>query len=130
MKKYIKNNNSTGSDDLQRAIDCINEYNYYEFYDQYSPSWKDEHDYDGNVLTKDDNLSEVGLMFTTNGEDTELQVSVNLLDPKMLYYVDGQLIHTEKYGSLAELIDNQLKNLDWNDMYNDCIEYGGVEDYS
>ena len=108
-------------DDLQRALDLINAYYEYEFDD------------DPNSLTPDDDLSYIGLVYTTTGNGGhDIQVTVDLYNFDINYEVDGQLVYTEHYDSLADLIDAELSDIvgpetfGW--YYNKCCEYGGVSD--
>lgn len=86
----------------QKALDLLAAYMNYEFGIDPTP------DYAANG-------DEVyGLMYTTvdgsDGVEHEVQASVNLTDPSMLYYVDNKLVDTIKYESLEDLIDKELSD--------------------
>ena len=124
MKRLIKASDSIPADEnLWKAIDLINEYYYYEFYGQYGDDLDAYAPYEGNEITPEDDLSDIGLMFTTGPDQEELQTSVDLINCKMNYYVDGKLVHTDDYANLEDLITKQLKHIDWDDMYNTCMKY-------
>lgn len=125
MKKYVKSaaDMTPDSKDLQHAIDLINEYLNYEFHDQYYDEYDDPESYDGEISANDD-LHNVGLMYTTTEDgEHELQVSVDLINAEMLYYVDDKLVHKDRYNNTSDLSSKELQNLDWNDMYNRCESY-------
>ncbi len=113
MKRYIKAAEEIS--DLQRALDFINDYRYYEFDDE-------------DPLTPSDNLSDIGLMYTTIDETdddyTELQVSVDLVNFEMNYYVDAELVHRDRYSGLAEMNATVLSGLEFDELYSACISYG------
>ena len=121
MKKYI--HNSSDTDLLQTAIDLINDY----YSEEFTVMEDGEEMPDPNQqISKDSDLSDVGLMYTTTEDgDNEVQVTVNLNDPQMLYFVDNKLAHRQRFSSLQELIDNELSYLDWATMYNRCLDYIG-----
>lgn len=120
MKKYIKSTESDNSD-LQEAIDLLNQYSWREFNTDYE------------ITTKDD-LSNIGIMYTTADETDDnykqLQVTVDLINPAIRYYVtdyDGkeQLVGEEKFNNLRDLIDNELSmEYGFQDYYEQCIGYG------
>ena len=114
MKEYIRA--SVSDAELQEAIDLINQY-----------LWR-EIDEDKEI-TLSSNLSDIGIMFTTAEETDdfykELQVSVDLLNPSIKYYVDDTLVGTETFKDLRDLIDNELsEEYSFDDYYNACMEYG------
>ena len=120
MKKYIKSNESANSD-LQEAIDLLNQYSWREF------------DTDYEITTKDD-LSNIGIMYTTADETDDnykqLQVTVDLINPAIRYYVTDyegkeQLVGEEKFNNLRDLIDNELSmEYGFQEYYEQCIDYG------
>lgn len=113
MKKYVKA--SEGNTELQKALDYINDYLYYEF------GHEDEYG-------EDSDLSDIGLMYTTIDETdddyTELQVSVDLVNFEMNYYVDAELVHRDRYSGLAEMNVTVLSGLEFDELYSECISYG------
>lgn len=110
---------------IQVALDLINEYSREEF-------GRDEDRY-----TKDNDLTDLGLMYTTHGnnEEIDLQVSADLIHPAINFYVRGydsgdyELRHQDKYNSLEELIDNELMNIDWDSLYSACLDYVTSKDF-
>lgn len=102
--------------ELQEAIDLINDYCLAEF--------------DHMGITDGDNLEDVGLMYTTDEDVTEdgsnymveLQVSADLINKAINYYVNGDLRHQDKFGSYAELTA-ALEYLDFDSMYGSCLDY-------
>lgn len=120
MKKYIKSTESDNSD-LQEAIDLLNQYSWREF------------DTDYEITTKDD-LSNIGIMYTTADETDDnykqLQVTVDLINPAIRYYVTDyegkeQLVGEEKFNNLRDLIDNELSmEYGFQEYYEQCIGYG------
>ena len=120
MKKYIKSTESDNSD-LQEAIDLLNQYSWREFNTDYE------------ITTKDD-LSNIGIIYTTADETDDnykqLQVTVDLINPAIRYYVTDyegkeQLVGEEKVNNLRDLIDNELSmEYGFQDYYEQCIGYG------
>ena len=102
--------------ELQEAIDLINDYTLAEF--------------DHIGITEGDNLEDVGLMYTTDENATadepnyliELQVSADLINKTINYYVNGDLRYQDKYSSYAEL-NKELEWLDFDSMYGSCLGY-------
>ena len=115
---------------LQTALDLINEYDREEFGDPDDP-------FDRKGYTTADNLSELGVMYTTDGgnNEVELQVYVDLVNNSMKYCVNGwnseglEVRKEDKYDSLEELIDNELTELNWDDLYGTCVDLTVPEDY-
>lgn len=120
MKKYIK---SSSDDKLQEALKLINEYADAEYGNPYD----DEH-YD---VGADGNLSDIGIMYTTSGgnDEVDLQVSADLINCKMNYYVNGELRHTDNYKDLQEFIDRDLSDLDFDILYSTALDYVTDDDY-
>lgn len=102
---------------LQNAIDLIDEFSLEEYGDL--------------GVSSEDDLSEIGLMFSQAGGDNEvdLWVAVNLISPAINYYVDGELRHTDTYATLQDLIDTELSVLSFDDLYHACAEYTEIDDY-
>lgn len=122
MKRLINSASDISSDnsELQHAIDLINEYIWSEYGE------------DEEELTINDDLTDIGLMYTEDGDENQvpLQVSVNLKDPTMYVYVFDELRHTDKYSSLKELIDTDLENLYFDDLYSYARSFATEEDYN
>ena len=127
MRRYIK---SSSDDKLQEAIDLINDYLRYEFSDQYASPWQDPEPYEGKVKPTDD-LSDVGLMYTTYGGNNEvdMQVSADLLNPSIKFYINNELRDTWAYDSLDQLISEILSTLNWDDLYSWIVDYVTDDDY-
>ena len=102
--------------DLNKAIKLINDYYAYEF---------DQEDGDG--LTIEDDLSNVGLMNTTaeddNGDSVDLQAIVDLINCTLDYYVGFELVRHDQYSDLTELIDKVLTHLNFEDLAATCEDY-------
>ena len=116
MKKYVKA--SEGNSELQKALAYINDYLYSEF------GHEDEYGEDSDLT----DLADIGLMFTTHDEIEddykELQVSVDLVHYELNYFVDAELVHRDRYSNLAEMNAMLLPNLDFDELYSECIGYG------
>lgn len=120
MKKYIK---SSSDDTLQEALRLIN-----EFCDaEYGNPYDDEH-YD---VGADGNLSDIGIMYTFSGgnDEVELQVSADLVDNKMNYYVNGELRHSDTFKDLKDFINRELSDLDFDILYSNALDYVTDDDY-
>lgn len=62
-------------------------------------------------------LENVGLAYTTTEDGQhEIQVSVNLVDFSVSQYADGISVDKRGYGSLRELIDAELSDLDFDEL--------------
>ena len=62
-----------------------------------------------------DSPEHIGIAYTTVGDgEYDLQVEVNLSDFSINQFLEGVCIEKREYGSLRELIDNELKDLDFN----------------
>lgn len=62
-----------------------------------------------------DSPEHIGIAYTTVGDgEYDLQVEVNLSDFSINQFLEGVCIEKWEYGSLRELIDNELKDLDFN----------------
>lgn len=127
MKRLV---NCSTDDKLQEAIKLINDYLRYEFNDQYFGNYDDPDEFDDEVKPTDD-LSDIGLLYTTYGGDNEvdMQVSADLINPSIKYYINDNLRDTVKYNSLDDLIANELTNLNWDDMYSHAVSCIVADDY-
>jgi len=98
--------------ELQEVIDLINDYG--------------EDEFDHIIVTEDSNLSDIGLMYTTAENDEyewDVQASVDLLNHKILYYVNDELKGEDTYPSLAAMIDESRVWLDFGNLYSNCCDY-------
>lgn len=90
------------SDELQEAKDLITDFVYQEY---------------GNDEMDFDDLNHLGLAFTTTeDEQHEIIVEANLLDFSISQLVDDVCVDRKEYGSLRELIDNELSSLDFGEL--------------
>ena len=103
--------------ELQEAINLINDYC--------------EGEFDHIGIDENTNLADVGLMYSTAGDEdqVELQVTVDLDNLEMRYEVNGELRHTDKYSSLRQLITDELERLDFNDLYAYVVDFVTDEDF-
>ena len=63
------------------------------------------------------NLSEVNLAYTETEDGLhEIQSYANLEDFRIVTMVDGQVVRTEQYESLQDLVDNALEALEFGDL--------------
>lgn len=75
---------------------------------------KNEYDSDGADYS---DLSEINIGYTnTEDEEHEIEAVVNLVDFGIETRVDGQVVHTEQYDSLADIVENGLHGLDFGDL--------------
>ncbi len=58
-------------------------------------------------------LRHVGIAYTETGDGRTIQVEADLVDPSIRTYVSGELKAESKYRSLSELIEKELKFLDF-----------------
>ena len=60
-------------------------------------------------------LSNIGLVYTTLGDEGghEFQVTANLVDQSVSYSIDGEIVRTDIYDSLADMIEKDLSFLDF-----------------
>ena len=66
---------------------------------------------------KNEDLHNVGLLYTTLGDDEcDFQVSADLINPKVTVSVDGKVVYEDKYSSIDALADD-LKDFDWDEWY-------------
>lgn len=120
MKRYIR---SSSEDKLQEALQLINDYCNEEYL---APD--DEELYD---VGKDADLSDIGIMYTTAGDSNEvsLEISADLENYTMNYYVNGELRHTDKFKDLQDFIDRALSSLDFDSLYSTALDYVTDSDY-
>ena len=63
------------------------------------------------------NLHNVGIAYTTlTGDEIPIQVSVDLIDCKIIYELDSKVFKVEQYDCIEELIDNALSCLSFDDL--------------
>lgn len=121
MKRYIR---SSSEDKLQEALQLINDYCNGEYL---APD--DEELYD---VGKDADLSDIGIMYTTAGDSNEvsLEISADLENCTMDYYINGELRHTDKFKDLQDFIDRALSSLDFDSLYSTALDYVTDSDYT
>ena len=99
------------SDDpeIQHVLDVINEYLMDEF---------------GIVVEDSEDLTDIGLMYTTAGDDNEyeLQVSANILEPSVSYYIDGELVDKDDFFD-AEALAEYLSAMNFDSYYSACVQH-------
>lgn len=106
--------------ELQQAIDYLNDYSLDEF---------------GTLAVEEgDDLTDIGLMHTTDGDnnEVELQVTVDLINPAINYYVNGELRYADTYNDLQALISalGQIGLFGiFEGLYSECLGYTEPEDY-
>lgn len=102
---------------LQEAIDCINDFSL--------------HEYDDFAVDNNTDLSDIGILYTTDGGDNEveLQVSVDLINPAMKYYINGELRNTDTYADLEDLITSDLADLDFQSLFEYGVQFAKKSDY-
>lgn len=62
-------------------------------------------------------LSQIGIAHTTITDDEiSIQVTVDLVSHRLKRYLDDEHLETRQYGSLQELIENELETLDFSDL--------------
>ncbi len=88
--------------ELDKAIAYINDYVSKEF------------DIEASVVS-DENLEHVSLGYTELGDNAEypFQVEADLKNFAINYYISGNLMRTDKYDFLDELIERELENLEF-----------------
>lgn len=71
-------------------------------------------------------LSNISILYTTDGDDDEVQLQayVDLDNYEIRYYRDDILCYKESYDSLEDMIENALKDLNWDDLYH-CFFING-----
>ena len=61
--------------------------------------------------------TKIGVAYTTVTDDEiPLQVNIDLVNFRLERYLDDEHLETRQYGSLQELITNELENLDFSDL--------------
>ena len=61
--------------------------------------------------------AKIGVAYTTVTDDEiPLQVNIDLVNYRLERYLDDEHLETRQYGSLQELIANELENLDFSDL--------------
>ena len=63
------------------------------------------------------NPAKIGVAYTTITDDEiPVQVNIDLVNFRLERYLDDEHLETRQYGSLQELITNELENLDFSDL--------------
>ncbi len=92
---------SEKTDELERAKHLINDYSMSEF--GYEDTFEDLHS--------------IGIGYTTTEDDEiSIQVEADLIDFNVKVYLGEDLVVTRQYGSLKELNDVELENLDFDSL--------------
>ena len=76
--------------------------------------------------------TKVGVAYTTVTDDEiPIQVNIDLVNFRLERYLNDEHLETRQYGSLQELISNELKSLDFSDLIHvsdeDIAQYGRYE---
>lgn len=95
------------SDDLETAKQLINRFCIEE--------------YDSEADFSD--LTNIGLAYTTNDDEQEIQISANLVEFSLNTYVDGKLIDSEMYASIADMNENVFADMDFNELISTGMLY-------
>lgn len=62
-------------------------------------------------------IAKIGVAYTTITDDEiPVQVNIDLVNFRLERYLDDEHLETRQYGSLQELISNELENLDFSDL--------------
>lgn len=100
--------------------------------DAYNNENWDSEDMTVDEYFKNEDLHKVGLVYTTLGDNDEYdyQISVDLIDPKVIVEIDGYVVYEDKYFSIDGLADD-LADFDWDNWYSYYIhklsaEYGDI----
>ncbi|MEF2659787.1 SNF2-related protein, partial [Dysosmobacter sp.] len=73
-------------------------------------------------------LAKIGVAYTTVTDDEiPIQVNIDLVNYRLERYLDDEHLETRQYGSLQELISNELENLDFSDLIH--VSDADVEQY-
>lgn len=114
MKRLV---NCSIDDKLQEAIDLINDFC--------------EVEYGAPAIDENSDLSDIGILYTTDGgnDEVEVQITIDLKNPAMKYYINNELRHTDKYKDLQDLIDSDLEILDFNDLFSYAVRFAKKSDY-
>lgn len=99
---------------LQQAKDLINDYSLSEFDNEADFSDLEHIDLADTEWTDDE-----------TGKEHRIQVSVDLLNYRLDTWVDGDLIESNQYGSLEELISNELSYLSFDSLVS--LSYKALE---
>ena len=68
--------------------------------------------------------TKIGVAYTTVTDDEiPVQVNIDLVNFRLERYLDDEHLETRQYGSLQELISNELENLDFSDLIHVSDEY-------
>ncbi len=63
------------------------------------------------------NPAKIGVAYTTITDDEiPVQVNIDLVNYRLERYLDDEHLETRQYGSLQEIITNELENLDFSDL--------------
>lgn len=74
-------------------------------------------------------LEHIGVAYTTTeDEEHEIQIEVNLIDYSINQYIDGQLAQSKKYETLDHFINEELGRLEFS--YLVCIDDELMEKYT
>ena len=61
--------------------------------------------------------TKIGVAYTTvTNDEIPVQVNIDLVNYRLERYLDDEHLETRQYGSLQELISNELENLDFSDL--------------
>ena len=76
--------------------------------------------------------TKIGVAYTTVTDDEiPIQVNIDLVNFRLERYLDDEHLETRQYGSLQELISNELESLDFSDLIHvsdeDIAQYGRYE---
>lgn len=64
-----------------------------------------------------DDLSEISLAYTTTEDEKhEITADLNLVDYRIETKVDGQVVRTEQYSSLQDIVENGIDGMEFNDL--------------
>lgn len=65
----------------------------------------------------DEELGHIPIAYTTTEDgDHEIEVEISLIDYSIDQYVDGELVSRVAYENLGELIEKELRFLDFDDL--------------
>ena len=72
----------------------------------------------------DEDLNKVSILYTDIGDDNEysFQIFVDLINPKIIVELDGDIIYEYEYSSVGALAD-ELEDYDWDDMYYQYLQF-------
>lgn len=106
----------TDDPELQSALDAINEYLTEEFGSD-------------SIVAEEDDLANVGLMYTYAGDDDEYEVQViaDLINPSVSYYVNNELVEQDEFFDLGELT-SYILHMDFDSYYNACVRHIDFDD--